>query len=125
MSNNISVFGSLGKDPELKFSSNGNPILKFSLADNVGFGDKKNTNWYNVVSFRKGVDKLSEFLRKGSKVVVYGELRVTKTTSDAGVKYTNVDIVANDIVMAQNKLESTHQPLEGPGDSDDSETIPF
>ena len=127
MGNSISFFGRVGKEPELKFTGDGTPILKLTVASDFGWGDKKSTNWFNVSSFGKSGEALANILRKGSKVVVHGELQIRKTTSDAGVKYTNVDVRANNIELTQSKSEvQSEGQTEGLADEADDDTgIPF
>lgn len=75
MANNITVTGRLGRDAELKTVGNGTALLTFSVADDVGFGDKKTTNWWRVSVWGKQAEgRLAEFLKKGAQVAVFGEV---------------------------------------------------
>ena len=71
---NLSLAGSLGRDAEYKESQNGKGRCQFSVAVNVGFGDKKVTHWIDVTRWGEGSRGLANILRKGSKVAVTGEL---------------------------------------------------
>ena len=69
----ITVLGKLGKDVEVK-SVNGTTLAKFSIAENVGFGDKQVTIWYDVSLWGKQAEsKLIDCLNKGTQVHVSGE----------------------------------------------------
>ena len=69
----ITVLGKLGKDVEVK-SVNGTTLAKFSIAENVGFGDKQVTIWYDVSLWGKQAEsKLIDYLNKGTQVHVSGE----------------------------------------------------
>lgn len=75
MSNTIIVLGRLGKDAE-KGNAGNTPLLKFSVGDTVGFGDKKSTNWWNCVLFGKQAEgQLAQYLVKGAQVQVTGEIK--------------------------------------------------
>lgn len=69
----ITVLGKLGKDVEVK-SVNGTTLAKFSIAENVGFGDKQVTIWYDVSLWGKQAEsKLIDYLNKGTQVHISGE----------------------------------------------------
>lgn len=70
----VTILGKLGGDVELK-DVNGTALAKFSVAQNVGFGDKKSTNWFSV-SIWGGQAKSNfvDYLKKGQMVQVVGEL---------------------------------------------------
>lgn len=70
----ITILGKLGKDVELK-DVNGTALAKFSVAENVGFGDKKQTIWYDVSIWGKQAQSnFVDYLKKGQMVQVVGEL---------------------------------------------------
>ena len=70
----VTVAGNLGREPEVKTTQGGDSFCKFALAGSVGFGDRKQTIWFDVTKWGKGADGLAGILRKGSKVTVSGEL---------------------------------------------------
>lgn len=72
----IIISGGLGKDAELKSMQNGDEVLSFSVGCTQGWGDRKQTNWYRVSLWGKRARTLSDYLRKGTKVVVQGELTI-------------------------------------------------
>lgn len=75
MSNQIVVLGRLGKDAERGNAGN-TPMLKFSVGDTVGYGDKKSTNWWNCVLFGKQAEgALATHLVKGTQVQIIGEIK--------------------------------------------------
>ena len=73
MSNAISMTGNLGKDATLK-EVGSSKVLSFSLANSIGFGDKKQTLWFNCSMWGNAGEKLQEHLTKGKNVFVTGEL---------------------------------------------------
>lgn len=66
--------GNVGKDAEFKTTQGGTELCRFSLAGSVGYGDNKQTLWFDVTKWGKGSEGLSKILLKGTKVTVSGEL---------------------------------------------------
>ncbi len=66
--------GNAGKDAEYKTTQNGTELCTFSLAGTVGYGDNKQTIWFDVTKWGKGAEGLSRCILKGTKVTVSGEL---------------------------------------------------
>jgi single-strand DNA-binding protein len=75
----IIIIGNLGRDPEMKYLSSGDPFTSFSVAVNDQFinqsGQKvKSTTWFRVSVFGKQAENVNQYLKKGSKVLVDGRL---------------------------------------------------
>lgn len=101
--NNVQLIGNLGMNPEIKSTSTGKKVARFTLA-NVSYrtsGDKKTTqvNWFNLVAWEKQADIAEQYLYKGRKVGISGRL-IARTWFDRdGKKHTLTEVVVNDIVM--------------------------
>jgi len=94
--NKLFLLGRLGKDVELKDLESDKKVAKFSLATDHGFGDKKVTDWHNVVVWDKLAENCQKFLKKGSKVLIEG--RVTNRSWEAdGVKKYITEVVAHNV----------------------------
>lgn len=72
--NVIQVFGHLGADPKTGFTSNGQKVTNFSLATSVRRGGKDETVWYRITIWGDRFEKMMPYLKKGSALIVYGEL---------------------------------------------------
>jgi len=72
--NNCSFIGRVGKDAETRFTGAGKPVTLWSLAVDVGYGDKKTTLWLDCTLFGDRGEKVSSFITKGGKLGVCGEL---------------------------------------------------
>lgn len=70
----VTVAGGIGKDAEHKTTQGGTELCRFSLAGTVGYGENKQTVWFDVTKWGKGSEGLSRILLKGTKVTVSGEL---------------------------------------------------
>lgn len=128
----VTILGKLGGDVELK-DVNGTALAKFSVAQNVGFGDKKSVNWFSV-SIWGGQAKSNfvDYLKKGQMVQVVGEL---STREYNGKTYMEVRSYSCNLAgspqdcqrqapqQAQPKPQA--QPTAGGGTSDLEDDLPF
>lgn len=77
---NICVLtGNLGADPQIFYTSDGNPVASFSLAFNSG---KDKTSWIKVTAFNRTAEVCEKYLHKGAKVAVSGMLDLDKWEND-------------------------------------------
>jgi single-strand DNA-binding protein len=97
MGSAITITGNLTRDPELKFSNDGNALIKFGLAETRKVKDRETTSFYDVVAFGKTAENVSESLRKGDSVIVSGRLEVRNYEKKDGSQGTAVEVVANDV----------------------------
>lgn len=70
----VTIAGAVGKDAEAKRTQAGKGFCAFSLAGSVGFGDNRQTIWFDVTKWGDSADKLAQRILKGTKVTVSGEL---------------------------------------------------
>jgi len=100
--NNINVRGNLTRDIKLNETSNGLFVLKGTIADNYGWGnkdDKENkVNWINFTRFlrKKPTDGFIDRLQKGAFIIIDGRLETSKREVD-GVTYNNLEVIVNNI----------------------------
>lgn len=92
--NKVIIDGNLVKDMEVLFSKNGKCIGKFTVANNVGYGENKITKFIPCTLFGDRVEKMQKYLLKGCKVLVEGSLDINNVKDDKGVwkNYTTVII---------------------------------
>ena len=69
---NVTIAGRLGKDAEIR-QTNGNSVCSFSVAADVGFGDNKQSHWFNCSMWGKRGEAIAPYLTKGAQVTVIGE----------------------------------------------------
>ncbi len=87
MYQSITLIGNLGGEVELRYTPTGVPVASFSLAVNKtwtnGEGQKQEkSTWFRVTTWRKTAEIVSQYLAKGSKVLVIGELEDARTWTD-------------------------------------------
>ena len=103
--NKVILVGNLGKDPEIKYTPQGTPVAKLTLATNERFKDKggewqDRTEWHNVVLWQRLAEIAGEYLKKGGKVYIEGRLQ-TRSWDDkqTGQKKYMTEVVASDLVL--------------------------
>lgn len=137
--NVITVAGQLGRDAEIKYLADGNPILSFSVADSQG--REKPVIWWNCGLFGKRAESLQQYLTKGQNVTVSGTVSEREWTDKEGIKRKSQDIRVNEIALQGGRKESdpdtqpkrpSHDaakarqlPKQGSGFEDMDDDIPF
>ncbi len=102
--NKVILIGNLGRDPETRMMPSGGAVTNASLATSKQWRDrdsgenKEQTEWHRVVFFNRLAEIAGEYLKKGSKVYVEGELRTRNWEKD-GQKHYTTEIVANEMQM--------------------------
>ena len=98
--NKVILVGNLGKDPEIRRTQDGRPIANLSVATSESWRDKatgerkEKTEWHRVVIFNEGLCKVAEqYLKKGAKVYIEGQLQTRKWTDHAGVEKYSTEVV--------------------------------
>lgn len=97
--NKVILIGHCGKNPEVKFSSSGTAVCKFSLATNETFKDKNgdqhdHTEWHSIVCFGKLAERSGEMLGRGKQMYLEGSIRSHKWEDQDGTEHKAYDIVA-------------------------------
>jgi single-strand DNA-binding protein len=104
--NKVILLGTLGKDPELKYTPQGTAVAKFSMATNESYKDKQSgewkerTDWHNIVCWQRTAEVAAEYLKKGRQVYIEGRIS-TRSWDDkeTGQKKYMTEIVANELIM--------------------------
>ncbi|MES1203478.1 MAG: single-stranded DNA-binding protein [Pseudomonadota bacterium] len=98
--NKVILVGNLGKDPEVRRLNSGEPVVNLSIATSENWRDKQSgerrekTEWHRVVIFNENLAKVAEqYLRKGAKVYVEGQLQTRKYTDNTGAEKYTTEVV--------------------------------
>jgi single-strand DNA-binding protein len=98
--NKVILVGNLGKDPEVRRMTSGEPVVNLSIATSESWRDKSSgerkekTEWHRVVIFNKNLAEVAEkYLRKGAKVYVEGQLQTRKWTDKDGAEKYSTEVV--------------------------------
>jgi len=100
--NKVFIIGNLGKDPEVRFTSNGKAVAKFSVATSERWTDQdgnkqERTEWHNVVVWGKQAETCGQYLSKGRQVFIEGSVRSRSYDDKDGNKKYITEIVARDV----------------------------
>jgi single-strand DNA-binding protein len=112
MSNVFSFTGTVGRDAEVRYAPSGLAVLSFTVANNIGFGEKQQTLWIQVTLFGKRAEgQLQNYLKKGQQVFVSGELTQREYQAKDGTTKTSLDLNANIIDLIGKRSEAS-QPQQ-------------
>ena len=137
--NRVIISGNLTRDPELRSTASGLPVLGFGVAVNDRRKNQQSGEWEDVPNFvdvtvfGARAEALSRFLSKGSKVAIEGKLRWSQWESQQGEKRSKLEVIADEVEFLSSRDGgsggSSHYeapPASSGGSSDDlGEEIPF
>lgn len=114
--NKVMLIGRLGKDPEIRYTTDGSAVANFSLATSESWTDKagtrqERTEWHNIVAWTRLADLAKRYLAKGRQVYIEGRIRTREYDDKEGNKRRITEIVANQMVL----LGSRPEGMEGVG----------
>ncbi len=124
MKNKVFLIGNVGRDPEIKYLSNGDGVANFSLATTMKFKGEEKTEWHKIVAFGKVVDVIEKYITKGSRICVEGRLQTREWEDKNGSKHYTTEIVLSDLSMLGGGERKDKEP-DKRSKSDDLEDLPF
>jgi single-strand DNA-binding protein len=94
------LIGNLGADPEIRRTQSGNAIANLRIATSESWKDKtsgerkEKTEWHRIVIFNENLAKIAEqYLKKGSKIYVQGQLQTRKWVDQQGIERYSTEVV--------------------------------
>lgn len=125
--NKVMIIGRLGRDPEMRYTPSGRPVTTFSVATSRSWntsegGRRTETEWFNVVAWSTLAEICKQHLSKGRLVYIEGRLQTRQWDDPEGVKHSSTEIVANEMIMLDDRREGNH--LEDEVEIDEEE-FPF
>ena len=125
--NKVFINGNLTKDIEVKVLPNGNYVGKFTIANTVGYGDKKKTYFIPCTLFGKRVESLEKILVTGAGVLVEGQLDYTSVKDEQGnwKNYTNVIVTEIEITKFKETNNYDNMSLEELREACEEQNIKF
>ena len=110
--NKVILVGNLGADPEIRRTQDGRPVANLRIATSETWRDRNSgerrekTEWHRVVIFNEGLCKIAEqFLRKGSKVYLEGQLQTREWEDQSGQKRYSTEVVLQGFNSALTMLD--------------------
>ena len=148
--NKAIIVGTLGRDPEIKYTANGSAVVNINVATNESWRDKntgemqERTEWHRIVMFGKLAEIAAQYLKKGSQAYFEGRLQTRKWQDQNGQDRYTTEIVANEMQMLggrpdgsggttnfqsrpqnQKPAEQPSNEFDAPGSDDGFDDIPF
>ena len=126
--NKVILVGNLGQDPEVKYTAGGAAVTTLSLATSDSWKDKETgtdqerTEWHRVVLWRRLAEIAGEYLKKGSKIYIEGQLQTRKWEQDGQTRYTT-EIVARDMQFLDSR-GSSDSSYEDANQDSQTEEVP-
>ena len=116
--NKVILVGNLGRDPEVRSTQDGNKIVNLSLATSERWKDKNSgeqrerTEWHRVVIFNENLGRIAQqYLRKGSKVYIEGQLQTRKWQDQSGQDKYSTEVVLQrfrgELTMLDSRADSS------------------
>ena len=101
--NKVMLIGNLTRDPEMRYTPQGNAVASFVVATNrewVTGGEKKQSvDFHNIVSWNKLAEICGQLLKKGTKVYVEGRLQTRDWTDNEGTKKYKTEVIIEDMII--------------------------
>ena len=122
------IIGNLGRDPEMRYTPDGNPVTSFSVATSRRYHETNETTWFLVSVWGKQAESCNQYLNKGSKVLVEGRLRPDNNGNPTvfqrkdGTWGASYEMHAESVRFLTPKGEETSSNY---GPMDEDEDIPF
>lgn len=110
--NSLTVVGNVGKDAEVRFLPNGDPVCNFTLADSQG--RDKPAIWWSAGLYGKRAETLAQYITKGIQVTVVGHISEREWTDKDGNKRKSMEIRVNDIALPRRENNGQDQQAPAP-----------
>ena len=106
----VIIVGNVGKDAELRYTPQGVAVCDFSVAVNKvsgkGESRKEKTTWFKVTVWRERAETASQYIKKGMKIMVIGEVDARAYTDKNGQAVASLDLTANDFKFLDSRDSS-------------------
>ncbi len=136
--NKVILLGNLGRDPEIRYTQNGQAVANFSMATTKKWKDKdgekqERTEWHRCVAWGRLAEVIGEYVKKGSPLYVEGELQTRKWTDKEGVEKYTTEIVVQECQLLgrggsggeQSESRPANSGGSKPAQPDFDDDIPF
>jgi single-strand DNA-binding protein len=135
--NKVILIGTLGRDPEMRFTQGGTAVCTLNLATNRKYKNKsedlvEETEWHKVTVWGKSAEHCNQFLAKGKQAYVEGRLHTSSYEDKEGVKKYSTEVIADQVLFMSPKgdggsratgSDSPSKHYEEPAEDDD--VVPF
>ncbi len=108
MLNKAILMGRLTRDPELKYTNNNTPVVTFSIAvdrNYSGNNGERQTDFIDIVAWRKTAEFVSQWFAKGQMIVVVGSIQSRRWQDKNGNNRTSIEVVADEVQFGGGKKD--------------------
>jgi|GEM_PF-615271 len=114
--NKAMLIGNVGRDPELKQTPSGIPVVSFRLATHDSWKDRdgitrESTDWHTVVAWRGLANIIAKIVTKGSRVYIEGKIQTRNYEDKTGVKRNIVEILADNVLLLDKRKRDENADL--------------
>ncbi len=119
--NKAIIIGTLGQDPEVRYTGNGSAVANLRVATNESWKDKQSgemqerTEWHSIVMWGKLAEIAQQYLKKGSQAYFEGRIQTRKWQDQSGNDRYSTEIVANEMQMLGGRGGGGGAPMESGG----------
>lgn len=106
MMNKAILMGRLTRDPELKYTQGNLPVVQFTVAverNYSGNGGERQTDFINIVAWRKTAEFVSQWFTKGVMIIVTGSIQSRRWQDKNGNNRTSIEVVADEVQFGESK----------------------
>ena len=113
--NKAMIIGNLGRDPEMRYTPNGQAVTQFTVAVNRNFRGQdgewqEETEWFRVVAWGQTGERAAEHLRKGGKVYVEGRIQTRQWEDQTGQKRYTTELIADRVTNLERRPREDGDP---------------
>lgn len=124
--NKAMLIGNVGRDPELKQTPSGIPVVSFRLATHDSWKDRdgitrESTDWHTVVAWRGLANIIAKIVTKGSRVYIEGKIQTRNYEDKTGVKRNIVEILADNVLLLDKRKKDDNSDLHLDDETIDNE----
>jgi len=116
--------GRLGRDPEMRYTTEGKAVTSLSVAFEEGYGDRKHTCWLKCNAFGKQAEIISEHVSKGQRIYIDGRLDIREYEKEGQKRY-STEVQIESFEFVEPKSESTKPAKDSGRIADLADEIPF
>jgi single-strand DNA-binding protein len=132
----IIIAGNVGRDPEMRYTPSGQAVTSFSVATSRSYTGSngqqvKETIWFRISAWGKLAETCSQYLKKGSKVLVEGRMNADSNGNprtfqrNDGTTGASFEVTANTVRFLSSRGETASSSEDMGGGADSAEEIPF
>ena len=106
--NKVVLMGRITADPEMKQTNNGTSVVQFSVAVNRKY-DREKTDFIDCTAFGKSADFIGKYFRKGSSIIVFGNIQVESFKDKDGNNRRSVRVIVDEVEFGESKANKQEE----------------